>query len=178
MGCPKASVARRLTVSVYAVEGSRGWSGMTSNWPRSRGLRTTCRPVTPGASETAAAIAEGAISRENESTTGESRGRVAASAGVEELSTGAAAVVRFQTWSRVLTLPLTELTPALRSKVYSRLGAKRAPRWWKTNPDSPLSQVTQQGAPDRALKAAATSHPGSPSCGLSVSATLRREATL
>jgi hypothetical protein len=41
MGCPNASVARRLTVSVYAVDGSRGRSGMISNWPRARGLRTT-----------------------------------------------------------------------------------------------------------------------------------------
>src|ERR1035437_1667671 len=151
---------------------------MTSNWPRLSGLRTACRAGIPGVREPAAAIAEGDISRENDSTTGESRGRVAPSPGVAEVSTGADELVRFQMWSRELTLPLTEVTPARRSKVYSRLGAKRAPRWWRMNPDSPVSQVTQQGAPWGAVKAAATLHPGSPAYGVSVSATLRWEVTL
>ena len=178
MGCPNASVARRLTVSVYAVDGSRGRSGRISNWPRARGLPTTRSPVTAGVSETAAATADGDIARENESTIGESRGVVAPSEGVAEVSTGAAALVRFQMWSRALTLPFTEVMPAPRSKLYSLLGKKRAPGWWKTNPDSPESQVIQQGAPGRAVNAAATLQPGSPAFGASVSYTLRWAATL
>jgi len=89
MGCPNASVAGGLTVSVYAVDGSRGGSGMTSNWPRFRGLRNHLQPVTAGVSEIAAAIADGDIS-------GRTRARLGSPAvcgalrGVADVSTGAA----------------------------------------------------------------------------------------
>src|ERR1019366_8531410 len=80
--------------------------------------------------------------------------------------------------ARELTLPLTEATPAPRSKTYSMPGAKRAPGWWKTKPDSSVSQLTQQGALEPAVKPAATSHPLSPTDVLIAWCTLRWAATL